>query len=303
MHSFGCFWLSRPMLTRIFDGLKDALFPSKCLLCGTFFQPPEKDAKVAPANGARLKELLSQDGQTVFSELMAPFLCPDCSSDFIPLESPLCPMCGYMFESREGADHLCGECLQSPKKVRMARAAGVYDRALLGIIHALKYRGKIQLARPLGLLLLAVFMRCYGQSLADHSRVDTENPWGVDIILPVPLHMRRFRKRGFNQSYLLIREWKNVIEGMENRSPSWLIDRNTLLKSRYTESQTGFGRMERQVNVKNAFGLQDASSIEEKRVLLVDDVYTTGSTVEECARILLQGGAKYVDVLTLARAM
>jgi len=195
-----------------------------------------------------------------------------------------------MFKSRVGEDHICGECLASPKKFRIARAAGVYAQSILAVIHCLKYKGKIQLARPLGLFLFSEFIRVWNEN-------------SIDLIIPVPLHEKKHRMRGFNQSFLLIKNWPRLTEELDVGSPGVQVDRNVLKRNRWTEPQTGLGRKKRMQNIKNAFSITDSSKVVDKRVLLVDDVYTTGLTVNECATVLLRSGALNVDVLTLARAM
>ncbi|RZB34773.1 MAG: hypothetical protein SRB1_00541 [Desulfobacteraceae bacterium Eth-SRB1] len=290
--------------------LEQAVFPGKCMACGTFFNPASRQGwclngkdiqhddsfnymeKFTTLERAGDKASSFLTGFT-FKKLMAPCLCPDCSNSFIPVESPICLSCGIMFKSREGEDHICGECIRSPKKIRRCRAPGVYDKALMAMIHSLKYKGKIQLARPLGMLLFSAFMSCW----------DKES---IDVIVPVPLHIKRFRKRGFNQSFLLIRDWVQLAKSLSINFAHIEIDKHLLLRNRWTQPQTGLDRRQRAANIKNAFSINESSNISgiiEKRILLVDDVYTTGATANECAKVLLRGGAESVDVLTLARAV
>jgi ComF family protein len=195
-----------------------------------------------------------------------------------------------MFKSRESADHVCGECARHPKKFQVARASGVYKSGLIEIVHQFKYKGKIQLAKPLGALL---FTECL-----HHWKKDA-----FDLILPVPLHKKRFRQRGFNQAYLLVNDWDNL--SRERRLRPWraAVETNVLVRSKKTAPQTGLNRADRLQNIKNAFKVHRPDIVKNKRVLLVDDVYTTGATVNECARVLVKNGAKRVDVLTLARAI
>lgn len=269
--------------------IKEALFPRKCLICGSFFHPEQSKSSGFPEKD--FNESFSKYNKNFnFEVLMAPFLCSTCSTGFLPVESPICSKCGIMFKSREGEDHICGECLKSPKRFRVARATGVYDQALMELIHCLKYKGKIQLAHPLGILLFSAFIRYWDKK-------------SIDLIVPVPLHAKRFRARGFNQAFLLIRQWSRIAEALNVELSDIHIDRHVLARCRWTESQAGLGRKKRLINIKNAFGLIDASKIKGKRILLVDDVYTTGATADECAKVLLQGGAEYVDILTLARGM
>jgi ComF family protein len=195
-----------------------------------------------------------------------------------------------MFKSRQGQNHLCGDCITQPKKFRIARAAVTYDRQLMSVVHRFKYAAKIQLAKPLGGLMLNVYMRYW----------DREK---VDLILPVPLHTQKFRKRGFNQSYVLIRSWKSISVPLGVEVSDIPVNTDVLIRNRATVSQTGLGRQERLKNIKGAFSVRIPEKVIAKKVLLADDVYTTGATVNECARVLLKAGAELVDVLTLARAM
>jgi ComF family protein len=194
-----------------------------------------------------------------------------------------------MFKSREGTDHFCGECLSAKRYFGMARAVGVYDQALMAVIHSFKYGEKVGLAAPLSILLLSTYHHFW------HDRP-------IDVVVPVPLFGRRFRQRGFNQVYLAIKHWEN--RKWQDALPIPLIvARGALRRKRSTPPQTGLGRRDRLRNVKDAFEVNISYTISNKRILLVDDVYTTGATVNECAKILLKEGAEAVDVLTLARAM
>jgi ComF family protein len=172
----------------------------------------------------------------------------------------------------------------------MARAAMVFDQQLIAVIHRFKYAAKTQLARPLGGLMLSVFMRQWeGEE--------------VDLLLPVPLHPQKFRSRGFNQSYLLIRSWKAAADAMQITLPDIAVHPNVLIRTKATVPQTGLGRRQRSKNVKGVFSLRFPEKVYGKKLLVVDDVYTTGATVNECARTLLKFGAERVDVLTLARVI
>ena len=116
-----------------------------------------------------------------------------------------------------------------------------------------------------------------------------------DVLIPVPLHKERLRERGFNQALLLVRELSRRT-GIPYR-------KRVLQKKRPTVPQVKLSGVEREKGVRGAFHLLEKEEVEGKSILLVDDVYTTGATVNECARVLLAGGAKRVDVLTLAHAI
>jgi ComF family protein len=301
--------LPQNMFIRIANIFKQALFPTRCLVCGSFFhsahhkvcklEPVAMDADYSNIAKEFIEEpvLTSAHGNyysvnlsKVFGKWMAPFLCPTCASGFLPVESPQCSRCGMVFKSRQGEDHVCGECLESPKKFQIARSAGIYKYTLMAVIHCFKYKGKIQLARPLGALLFAAFISFWDKM-------------NIDLIVPVPLHPKKLRMRGFNPSFLLVKDWVCIAKFLNVRLPDMPVDINVLARRRWTEPQTGLGRKERLANVKNAFHIRKGSKITNKRILLVDDVYTTGATVSECAKVLLKGGAGHVDVLTLARAI
>jgi ComF family protein len=163
-----------------------------------------------------------------------------------------------------------------------ARSAWIFDRCLATLVHKLKYNGRIGLARPLGIFMLS--------ALLDNWNLDE-----IDCVVPVPLHRKRMSLRGFNQSYMLSKFWP-AMEG-----PGIAVDPTVLIRVRQTASQTGLGRRERAANLKNAFRINPGKRVADLRLLLVDDVFTTGATVNECSKILLKGGASRVDVLTLAR--
>jgi ComF family protein len=172
----------------------------------------------------------------------------------------------------------------------MARAAMACDQQLMAVIHRFKYAAKTQLAMPLGGLMLSAFLQQWESEI-------------VDLVLPVPLHSQKFRSRGFNQSYLLIHSWKAVANAMHIPLPDIPIHTDVLIRTKVTVPQTGLGRRQRLKNVKGVFSLRFPEKVYGKKLLVVDDVYTTGATVNECARTLLEFGAERVGVLTLARAI
>lgn len=261
----------RRRLAAALEALRAAVFPERCLNCRRLL-PVEAGA--APAPGAAPAD----------EELLRPYFCRGCLSAVAPLTSPFCPRCGVMFRSRAGDDHLCGRCLEQPPAFRMARAAFAYDRSLVDVIQCFKYKGKTRLAGPLGALLGRTFAR-YWEGEA------------VDLVLPVPLHPRRLRRRGFNQSDLLLRKWQ------KRAGPAAVppIASGVLRRARTTVPQAGLGRREREANIRGAFAVRRPEQVIGRHILLVDDVITTGTTVGECARALLDSGAARVDVLALAR--
>ena len=207
--------------------------------------------------------------------------CAPCEASLVPLRSPRCPRCGEPFAAPDTGDHLCGNCYRRKPPFARARAYGLYQGALAEGIRRLKFSAEFSLARGLAGLLAEAFLR----ELPDSS---------YDLVIPVPLHRRRLRERGFNQSILLARALC--------RRHRLRLDRTTLVRTRETAPQYGLSRRQRELNVKRAFALQAPGIIAGRRVLLVDDILTTGATARECARTLKRAKAAGVDVLTLARA-
>ena len=263
---------SAGMLTCSGNLFINALFPPSCIACGRFFHPAEGTS----GSPGRASEPMNLGDQ--FRRAMQRHLCSACVRLFTTADPPVCTCCGLIFKSRQGENHLCGDCLASQKAFGMARAAGVYDQSLMSVIHAYKYDGKVQLAGPLSALMAAVYALHWGAG-------------DVDLVLPVPLHPARLRKRGFNQAWLLIRSWGNSAA------------HDILRRTRRTLPQTGLGRRERLKNVKGAFAVKNPAAVKNKRILLVDDGYTTGATVQECARALKACRAARVDILTVGRAV
>ncbi|MDJ0782483.1 MAG: ComF family protein [Desulfosarcinaceae bacterium] len=262
-------------LRAIVAALGKAIFPAKCHLCGAFCHPSDRDRR---------------RHDTAFQHALRRWLCDDCARDYAAITSPLCPRCGRPFVAREGDDHLCGDCRRHPAVFDRARAAGVYDGALRALILRFKFQGQVGLAVPLGGLLLETFL--------NHWQADD-----IDLILPVPLHSRRMRRRGFNQAYLLLRRWSVWYEAQHQAPLPCRIERDLLRRIRPTAPQTGLKRAAREDNLKKAFKLRTPQACAGKRILLVDDILTTGATVNACARVLRQAQARRVDVLTLARAV
>jgi len=207
--------------------------------------------------------------------------CSSCFSLIRFVTPPLCPCCGIPLTGA-GADHLCGDCLVSRPPYAIARAVARYEAVLLDAIHAFKYKGKITTGEVLGKIMAGYAYPDF--SIADYS-----------LIVPVPLHPKRLRERGFNQAVILAREISKRF--------SVRLDFLTLRRHVFTEPQVSLGKDQRTANVRGAFVVKEGKKIQGQKIILVDDVYTTGSTVKECAGALMAHGAAEVAVLTLARAV
>ncbi len=177
---------------------------------------------------------------------------------------------------------MCGNCSTDNPSFDSARGAYAYEGAISNLIHAFKYQNKTHLRRPLAQLTTVALPQLTATS-------------GHDLVLPVPLHRRKLSRRGFNQAVLL----GEIIA----RHAGLPFDRHNLRRIRWTEPQINLKADERRTNVKGAFEVSTPHLVEGLRILLIDDVFTTGSTVEECSRVLKKAGAAAVDVITVARAL
>ncbi|MFO1243541.1 MAG: ComF family protein [Rickettsiales bacterium] len=205
-------------------------------------------------------------------------LCTSCFSSIRMISDPSCACCGEPFDFAVEKGALCGRCLSDEMPYDRACSVMIYDDASRRMITRFKYSDRTHLAVILSQLM----------SVRGHELLST-----CDVIAPVPLHWRRHLARRYNQSYLLARllaqkSGKPVMKGLMRRV-------------RHTSQQTGLSRSERERNVRGAFKVSPRAAVKDKSILLVDDVLTTGATIESCARALKKAGAGKVLVLTAAR--
>ncbi|WP_374655407.1 ComF family protein [Dongia sp.] len=222
-------------------------------------------------------------GQVVAAEAGAHgALCPGCWQQLSFLGPPCCACCGQPFEFDLGPDALCGACIEAPPAFDRARAVLRYDEASRDLILAFKHADRTSLSPTFGAWLNRV-----GQEILADS----------DIVVPVPLHWSRLFSRRYNQAALLA----NALGALSGKP----VLPDLLVRRRATRKQGHLGRLARQRNVAGAFALHPgkAAGLAGRRVLLVDDVVTTGATITNCARILRKGGAETVNVLALARVV
>jgi len=201
------------------------------------------------------------------------FLCPSCIRLLPRLYPPYCERCSIPIIRGT----LCPTCLRSPPIIDGIRSLFWYQRAIRDAILWFKYKNLKALASPLA-ELMAEYLR--------------SNPLPIDILVAVPLHPKRIRQRGYNQSYLLAREL--------SRLSGLVLMEGSLIRLRDTTSQTILGAQERRSNVRGAFECKD-QRLAGKRIGLIDDVCTTGSTLDACAAVLKERGGSSVWGLTLAR--
>jgi len=202
--------------------------------------------------------------------------------EFAPIEAPFCTICGMPFGSSHIENHPCEDCLRKKPFFNAAYAPYSYEGPILEAVLRFKYGQKTFMADALG-PLLTEFVK---------ARFTLREPY---LIMPVPLHPKRLRERGFNQSLLLA---NRIALGLRGK-----VDFLSLVRTKHTIPQTTLSKKERRKNVQNAFFLKSPESVREINILLVDDVTTTGNTLNECAKVLTQAGAQAVFCVTLAKAV
>ena len=238
-----------------FFQLINIIYPRRCHICSCFL-PEDKEYNLSH------------------------YICDNCNIGLTPITNPICSICGLPFAVSAGQEHLCETCLRKNPWYDLARAPYLYSGLIAKTIQRFKYKSGTYLAPFFGTLLSA-----FAKELI-------HNPKDITIV-PVPLHRRRLRERGFNQSLLLA---KGLASGLGAK-----LDYLSLIRKRNTRVQTGLGKEERRKNVKNAFSVINRQAINDKKILMIDDVFTTGHTLNECSRTLKESGASYIVCLTLAR--
>ena len=209
-----------------------------------------------------------------------PHLCWDCLSDTPKIEPPFCACCGDPVAGDIQHDYTCFACSRQTPAFEFARSALRYEGAVGAALRDLKYNKAVWLARDLAELLFACVR-------AEYPDV------GFDRVSAVPLHPARRRERGYNQSALLAASLA--------RKMNLPYEEKTARRIRSTTTQTGLTAPQRAANVHAAFRSGFFARLNGKRILLVDDVMTTGATVNACAAALKEGGAQTVHVVTVAR--
>ena len=241
---------------RIFDGLLNLVYPDTCLACSD--------------------PIVRQQDRGV---------CSDCwiKISQLAIRPPVCVSCGLPLQTQEPSSTLvCGECTVIPPAYSGARSFGYYMAELRALVQCLKFAGKKNLVGLLSPLLAVTFSESWERE-------------EFDFIVPVPLHPRRMRQRGFNQAGLLA--------GALAAHMAIPYSGRELIRLRHTQPQVGLSHARRQENVHKAFQCTAKNRIAGKRVLLVDDVMTTGATVASATQALLEGDALRVSVITIARTV
>lgn len=207
--------------------------------------------------------------------------CAPCQEQVFKMETHVCPICGHPQQPHH-LPHPCHTCLRDPPAFRQARGLYVYEGAIRTALHQFKYRKDEHAGR--------VLCQLFASQAIQHL-----SGAGYDLIIPVPLHPQRLRQRGFQQAWMLLAAL-----------PTSIPKRELLVRTKQTRTQVRLGKWARDENLRAAFQVKQGEGFEGlrgARVLLIDDVITTGATAQACAIALLEAGAKVVDVLALCRAI
>jgi ComF family protein len=253
----------RILSSSIAQGLFAVLFPSDCRVCGV---PLVKISRLP--------------------------VCQKCLDAMLSISGGLCVVCGerifspYAVSSSNGGPH-CGLCVRIKPLFERAVAYGSYEDGLRELIHLLKYGGVRPSANVLGRMLAEAITSLRADMPPD------------SVMIPVPLHRTKFHQRGFNQAELIARV-AIKIRGAESRLH---LRTDVFERKRDTASQIGLTGHQRRANLRGAFAVTKPEEIKGRGVIVIDDVYTTGATVSECARVLLRAGAGKVWVATVARTL
>jgi len=225
---------------------------------------------VLPPRCPGCREIVRDDGR----------FCETCWATLRFITAPQCACCGTPFDHDRGAGTQCGACLLKPPRFATARAVLAYEGAAQRVLLAFKHGDRQHLVR----LMVPQLARAGAGVLGDGA-----------LLVPVPLHRTRLWARGFNQAALLAR-------ALARRTATPLAV-DALVRVRRTALSRGLGRRARAANVRSAFKVVRPEQVRGRRIVLVDDVLTTGATADACARTLLRAGAARVDVLTWARVV
>jgi len=198
--------------------------------------------------------------------------CSECASLVQWVSDPICYSCGKPNKTILG---LCNNCHRHPLATSLIRAAALHEDPVRRTLHQMKYEGYFALANPLGEIMMQAWSR-----------------WQIpsDIVVPIPLHSERKRQRGYNQAELLVQAVANNL--------NWNSAPDVLHRHKRTAPQVGLTIDQRRHNVRGAFSANE-DKVAGKKVLLVDDVCTTGSTLDSAARVLLEAGAFSVEAFCL----
>jgi len=213
-------------------------------------------------------------------------ICEECRARFDFIQEPWCRQCGRALDPEATGGPICADCRGEQFVFDHARSVGRHTGTLRECVLAFKFGGVVQLSDPLSELLAERLER-----LTQEQEVTVP---AVDAVVPVPLHPKRRRWRGFDQALVLARELASRLE--------LPVGERALVRERETEPQVELTPAQRRANVRGAFRLAQPWVAQGRHVVLVDDVFTTGATINECAKVLKRGGATCVTALTITRS-
>lgn len=257
-------WIQRALAGRAAESLFSVLFPSDCRICG---EPL--------LNISRLP------------------VCPECLNEMQPVRGKVCSICGERvlsaYAERDAHGLLrCPICRRIDRPFARATAYGSYEGGLRELVHLLKYNGVRPAASVLGRMLAEAV-----------AAIEPSFEQAKVLVIPVPLYQSKRRQRGFNQAELIAR----AAVMCHPTSERFEVAPDILERTRDTHSQIGMTSHQRRENMRGAFAVPRAAQVTGREVLLVDDVYTTGATASECARVLRKAGAAPIWVATVARTL
>ena len=203
-------------------------------------------------------------------------ICKSCSEKIDYIQEPLCKKCGKLIHSQEG--EFCFDCQRRMLHYEQGRSLWLHKRPVSSSIYDFKYKNK------------RVYGEIYGREMAEQFN-DLIRMWEIDVLIPVPLHRKRQRKRGYNQAEIIAREL-----GKRLGIP---VDMSVIIRERETTPQKELGQKNRRKNLKKAFCLTGKRLIG-KNILLIDDIYTTGSTIDAMAEVLMKTGCEKIYFLTIS---
>lgn len=210
------------------------------------------------------------------------YVCSECFDSLPLINGPRCPRCSRPIRTRNGEDQLCGMCrIQPNKNIKITVAASEYQGLMKRLIHLYKYERQQFLSNLFARIIAEQSIK---MNLAEN----------IDLLVPIPLHWTRKRWRGFNQA-------REICRGISRLIDVPVIPKSAFKRVRKTTPQVQLNVASRTSNIHNAFGVRKTKYIKGKNIALVDDVYTTGATSGECARMLLNAGAESVSLLIIAR--
>ncbi|MBR2300086.1 MAG: ComF family protein [Alphaproteobacteria bacterium] len=210
-------------------------------------------------------------------------ICEECFEKISFISAPYCQICGIPFEVEKQTPKnlICPSCAAHKRLTRLNRSAIVYDDFSKNGILSFKFHDKLAFSK-----LFTKWLKLSGKDIFEQ---------GVDLIIPVPLSYRRLLRRRYNQAAILAKELSELT-GIKT-------DLMILKRIKHTKAQSLLSHHVRLKNVRNAFEVSKPQNIKGKRILLIDDVMTTGATLCECAKVLIKAGAESVDTLTVARTL